>query len=474
MSLHRRGTSIIATVGPAVEGPVLLDRLIAAGASVLRVNLSHGDRASHDAWIDRIRAAETRAGRAIGILADLPGPKLRLTGLEAGPRDLAVGETTTLGDSDGVGDLHVTIPGLLASLSPGHRVLIDDGLVRLLVEEVAAHEAVCRVMTAGTVSQGKGVNLPDSNPPLQVPTDGDLEKAAWAISRGVDFLGQSFVGTADELQRLRTVLPGEETDPLIIAKIERPVAVDHLESIMQEADAVMVARGDLGVEMEIATVPVVQQRILHMARQLGRPCIVATQMLQSMIESASPTRAEAGDVATAIRDGADAVMLSGETSVGAWPDIAVSTMARIAEVTESHMAQETDFPADEGIDPAVAALCEATWSTVVRLEADGLLCRSRFGIWAARLSRARLGVPIIAVTDQPSSARRMALLRDVFPVVFDAMPAAVDAEPCCGLDPLTVRTMLRAEGAYVLVEVGSGSGDPSHPALHLAVRSIEQ
>lgn len=473
MSLHRRGTSIIATVGPAVEDAARLDRLVAAGASVLRVNLSHGDRASHDAWIDRIRDAETRAGRAIGILADLPGPKLRLTGLDAGPCDLQAGESITLGDTEGVGDLHVTIPGLLASLAPGHRVLIDDGLVRLLVDAVAEHHAVCRVMTAGTVSQGKGVNLPDSNPPLQVPTDGDLEKATWAQSRGIDFLGQSFVGTAEELRQLRAVLRGDDTDPLIIAKIERPIAVDNLESIMQEADAVMVARGDLGVEMEIATVPVVQQQILQLARQLGRPCIVATQMLQSMIESASPTRAEAGDVATAIRDGADAVMLSGETSVGNWPDLAVSTMARIAEVTESHMAQEADFPEEKGIDPAVAALCEATWSTVVRLGASGVLCRSRLGIWASRLSRARLGVPIIAVTDRPTAARRMALLRDVFPVVLDAMPATVDAAPCCGLDGATLQKMLRASSPFVLIEVGSGSGDASQPALHLAVRTID-
>ena len=472
MSSHRRGTSIIATVGPAVEDPARLDRLVAAGASVLRVNLSHGDRDSHDAWIDRIRDAEARAGRAIGILADLPGPKLRLTGLSGGSRHLAVGESITLGDTEGVGDLHVTIPGLLASLAPGHRVLIDDGLVRLLVETVSKDHAVCRVMTSGAVSQGKGVNLPDSNPPLQVPTDGDMEKAIWAQSRGIDFLGQSFVGTADELRTLRAVLPGHETDPLIIAKIERPIAVNNLESIMQEADAVMVARGDLGVEMEIATVPVVQQQILQLARHLGRPCIVATQMLQSMIESASPTRAEAGDVATAIRDGADAVMLSGETSIGNWPDLAVSTMARIAEVTESHMDQETDFPEDKGVDPAVAALCEATWSTVVRLGALGVLCRSRRGIWAARLSRARLGVPIIAVTDSPTAARRMALLRDVFPVVLDAMPAAVDAAPCCGLDDATLQAMLRVPSSCVLIEVGSGSGDASHPALHLAVRTI--
>jgi pyruvate kinase len=322
------------------------------------------------------------------------------------------------------------------------------------------------------VSQGKGVNLPDSNPPLQVPTEGDLEKAAWAVARGVDFLGQSFVGTADELRTLRSVLPGADSDPLIVAKIERPVAVDNLESIMLEADAVMVARGDLGVEMEIATVPVVQQRILNMARRLGRPCIVATQMLQSMIESQSPTRAEASDIATAIRDGADAVMLSGETSVGQWPDLAVSTMARIAEVTESNMVQETAFPQEEGIDLAVAALCEATWSTVVRLDADGLLCRSRYGIWAARLSRARLGVPIIAVTDQTTAARRMALLRDVFPIVLDRMPEAIEEEPCCGLSASAVRAMLRVETSGVLVEVGSGSGDALHPALHLAVRTL--
>jgi pyruvate kinase len=195
-------------------------------------------------------------------------------------------------------------------------------------------------------------------------------------------------------------------------------------------------------------------------------------MLQSMIESQSPTRAEASDIATAIRDGADAVMLSGETSVGQWPDLAVSTMARIAEVTESNMVQETAFPQEEGIDLAVAALCEATWSTVVRLDADGLLCRSRYGIWAARLSRARLGVPIIAVTDQTTAARRMALLRDVFPIVLDRMPEAIEEEPCCGLSASAVRAMLRVETSGVLVEVGSGSGDALHPALHLAVRTL--
>ena len=473
MSRQKRGTSIIATIGPAVEDDAVLDRLIGSGASVLRINGSHGNRDSHSAWFDRIREAEARAGRPIGILFDLPGPKLRLKGLQDGPRDLAAGDTVVLGETDAGTDLQVNVEGLLACLSPGHRVLIDDGMVRLLVEAVDGDRATCRVMTAGTVSQGKGVNLPDSNPPLQVPTERDLEMAVWAVSRGADLLAQSFVGEASHLQALRKVLPSGEGQVILIAKVERPVAVDNLESIVQEADAVMVARGDLGVEMEIATVPMVQRRILAETKRLGRPCIVATQMLQSMMESASPTRAEAGDVATAIRDGADAVMLSGETSVGAWPDLTVSTMARIAEVTEASTQYTDDFPRDEGVDTAIAALCEATWSTVRRVEAGGMLCRSRHGVWAARLSRARLGVPIVAVTDDVSAARRMALLRDVIPVVVQMMSDHGHEDEWLGLSTQEVRSAIGLDGTVQVVVVGAGSGDFHRPALHLAIRSLE-
>jgi pyruvate kinase len=473
MSRPQRGTSIIATIGPAVEDEAILDRLISSGVSVLRINGSHGDRDSHNAWFDRIRAAEARAKRPIGILFDLPGPKLRLKGLEDGPRVLEAGDSLILGETSQGTDLQVTVEGLLSCLAPGHRVLIDDGMVRLLVESIEGDRATCRVMTAGTVSQGKGVNLPDSNPPLQVPTERDLDMAVWAVSRGVDFLAQSFVGDASQLKALRKVLPMGEGQVILIAKIERPIAVDNLESIVQEADAVMVARGDLGVEMEIATVPMVQRRILEATQRLGRPCIVATQMLQSMIESASPTRAEAGDVSTAIRDGADAVMLSGETSIGAWPDLTVSTMARIAEVTEASTPCTDAFPKDEGIDEAIAALCEATWSTIRRVQAGAMLCRSRHGVWAARLSRARLGVPIVAVTDDMSAARRMTLLRDVIPVMAKHLPEHGHEEDWLGLTQAQVRRSTGLDGTVQVVVVGAGSGDFHRPALHLAIRTLE-
>ncbi|MCH2138532.1 MAG: pyruvate kinase [Phycisphaerales bacterium] len=471
MAQARRATSIIATVGPAVESDDKLDRLIAAGASVLRINASHGDRAAHDAWITRIRDAEARAGRPVGILMDLPGPKLRLTGLDGAPRTLDVGDTITLGDDTNAVDLQVTIPGLLTCLSPGHRVLIDDGAVRLLVEDVDDGQATCRVMTAGIVSQGKGVNLPDSDPPLQVPTDTDFDMARWAISRGADFLAMSFVGNADQLRALRGVFPAGEGQPVLIAKIERPVALDHLEAIVREADAVMVARGDLGVEMEIATVPVAQRQILATTRRLGRPCIVATQMLQSMIEVPSPTRAEAGDVSTAIRDGADAVMLSGETSIGDWPDLAVSTMARIAAVTEANTPPEDDFPPDEGLDPEEAALCEATWSTLTRVGADALLCRSRHGIWGMRMSRARLGLPILVVTDRAPAARRMTLLRGVLPILVDELPER--PKRFMGLTADALRTALGSTDRATIVAFRATDADTDEPTVHLSVRKLE-
>ena len=464
-------TTIIATVGPAVADTDKLDRLIAAGASVLRINGSHGDRDAHEGWFDRIRAAEQRAGCALGVLYDLPGPKLRLTGLEAGPCDLQAGCELQLGGQPGQGDLQVNVAGLLDSLLPGHRVLIDDGAVRLLVEEVHEGCATCRVMTAGRVSQGKGVNLPDSNPPLQVPTERDLDMARWAIGKGADMIAMSFVGCAEELRRLRSVFPEGEGQPLLIAKIERPVAVDHLDEIVEEADGVMVARGDLGVEMEVATVPVVQRRILAATRRLGRPCIVATQMLQSMIEASSPTRAEAGDVATAIRDGADAVMLSGETSVGAWPDLAVSTMARIAEVTEAASEPEAAFPPDEGVEPGVAALCEATWSTLRRIDADALLCRSRHGIWGVRLSRARLHIPILVVTDRPAAARRMSLLRGVQPVLVEQLPERNTR--LMGLAAPEIRAVLGRDAATTLVAFRASDLDTEEPTVHLSVRRLE-
>ncbi|MDG2201302.1 MAG: pyruvate kinase [Phycisphaerales bacterium] len=433
-------TAIIATLGPASWDEPVLEQLIKAGANIFRLNFSHGDEAGHERTLARIRTVASRLGVPIGVLGDLPGPKIRLTEvpgggflLEPGQRiEFHRGLASALHGEDGTACLGCTLESIIDDVQVGHHVLIDDGLVRLVAIERGDDMLVCEVEVAGRISSHKGVNLPDTDLDIEMPTDRDRRFAAWAIEHDLDWVAMSFVRSAEDVQSLEAHMrsvAGTQNRPIpIIAKMEVPRAIEHAASIVQEVDAMMVARGDLGVEMDLALVPSIQKHLLAVTRDARIPCIVATQMLQSMIESPVPTRAEASDVANAIFDGADAVMLSGETAVGTWPVEAVSTMHRISCISESTMRSlsistggDLEPIADVAPGP-LESLVDATWTAALSANARCIVVPSSSGLHARHLSRNEFQLPVLALADDPRAVRRMLLLRGVTPVQVDALP----------------------------------------------------
>ncbi|HSD79112.1 MAG TPA: pyruvate kinase, partial [Solirubrobacteraceae bacterium] len=321
-----RRAKIVATLGPASAEDAVVAALLRAGADVFRLNLSHGSAADHREAIARVRRVAAGLGKHVPVLLDLMGPRFRL-GTLAAPRALRRGERVTLGTGRGA-DLPVDDPGFLRHLRVGERVLIADGLVELAVTAKSARRVAARVVSGGTVSTRKGINLPDSRIPFAISRK-DRADIAFAVAERADYLGASYIGRARDVEALREVVRAHGDDIPIVAKLERAAAVEHIDEITAAADAVMVARGDLGVEVPLHQVPVLQKRIITAGRRLGKPVIVATQMLESMIAQPRPTRAETSDVANAVFDGADALMLSGETAAGRFPVEAVQTMDRV-------------------------------------------------------------------------------------------------------------------------------------------------
>jgi pyruvate kinase len=440
-------TKVVATLGPASESPQVIRRMIEAGVDLFRLNFSHGSPEEHAERLATIREMSNRLDQAVAVLGDLPGPKLRVQTVPGEGIDVVAGdeiifrtdiEAAILGDPPVFG---CTVPRVIEEVEPGHRVLLADGAVRALAVERTEVEGttslVCRVTVGGRISTRKGINLPDSDISVPSITDRDWEWVQWAFDQGVDYLALSFVRRADEVRRLKErlqdlsasiVRPGESREPHIpiIAKIEKPQAVANIEAILDEADGIMVARGDLGVEMDLSQVPIVQKKLIMSARMRERPCIVATQMLESMIDQASPTRAEVSDVANAIFDATDAVMLSGETAVGKYPALAVETMCRIALTTEAHQRESV-----EGTSPptrllatqhVLAALGHGAWQLAHGVEARLVVCWSQSGGVARYLSRMGFRVPIIAFSSDPNAVRRMALLYGVTPVLERTPP----------------------------------------------------
>jgi pyruvate kinase len=436
---------IVATLGPASDSPEMLDKLIEQGVSVFRLNFSHGSLEDQDVRFKNVRAAADRAGRPIAILGDLQGPKMRV--LKVPDIDPEGGIMLNTGDHvlfkkgqgtaaivDGRATFDATFTQLYDDVLPGQRVLINDGAIRMLaIEQEKGAWLKCAVTVGGRITSSKGINLPESDLDLPAITERDWECAKWAVERGVDYLALSFVRTASEVQTLidkldqwcTEDLPWAETEvgmriPVVV-KVEKPQAVANLDEIIETADAIMVARGDLGVEMDVAKVPVVQKHILAKCNQQGKPCIVATQMLESMIDSPSPTRAEASDVANAVFDGCDAVMLSGETAVGKHPDLVVETMRRIIQVSESRMdelAHDQGAPADLKEYPfRSAALARGVWHMAEGLNAKAVAVWSERGGMARYLSQNNFRVPIFAYTSSPIGSRRMALYGGVTPVL---------------------------------------------------------
>ena len=426
MALDRR-TKIVATLGPSTDSPERLRALVAAGVDAVRFNLSHGshDEHSHRAWLVREIAAEV--GRPVALIADLQGPKLRIGDLPE-PIVLTKGEHVTVCAEEAATDGELPVaPAVIGDvLEQGHDILIDDGLVRLRVDEVTRGRARCAVLVGGRVSSHKGVNLPGVPIPIPSLTRKDTVDLEWALETGVDFVALSFVRSPADVRDLRALIEQAGSHAHVIAKIEKSEAVDVLEDVLSETDAVMVARGDLGVEIGPALVPLVQKRIIQKALERGKPVITATQMLESMVHSAEPTRAEASDVANAILDGTSAVMLSGETAVGEYPVEAVAYMDRIARAVEPSLDYRHELP-EASEEPGVGqAMSNASCDLAEALHAKAILVPTFTGRTANAVARLRPRRPIVALTHVDWAMRQLALEWGVTPVMISETGSVED------------------------------------------------
>ena len=410
--LRTRKVKILATVGPASRAPEMLARLFKAGADAFRVNMSHGDHATHAATIAAIRALGKEISRPITVLCDLQGPKLRVGAFEGGKAIIRHSAHFTLDRNPALGNgerVHLPHPELFGILHKGQRLLIDDGKLRLRVIRAEPEAILCSAEVGGAISDRKGLNVPDAVVPVPALTDKDRLDLAFALEHGADWIALSFVQRPEDVAEARRLIGGRAA---LIAKIEKPAAVARLEGIIELADAVMVARGDLGVELNPEEVPPLQKRIVEAARARGKPVVVATQMLESMIESPAPTRAEVSDVANAVYDGADAVMLSAETAAGQWPVEAVTIMDRIAAQVEADPGYQarvhfTETPPDATTADALAQACAAIAQTV---PVSGIIVFTNSGSTARRVARERPVVPMLVLTPSRTTARRIGLL----------------------------------------------------------------
>jgi pyruvate kinase len=425
--VEQRRTKIVATLGPASATADRLSELIAAGVDAVRLNLSHGTHEEHAerAWL--VREIAAKVGRPVALIADLQGPKLRVGEL-AEPIVLVRGERIVIVPEESAtnGELPVAPAVIGDVLQPGHDVLIDDGLVRLRVDEVSGGRALCAVVVGGAVSSHKGVNLPGVPLPIPSITRKDALDLDFALSTGVDFVALSFVRSAADVRDLRAIVEQSGSHAHVIAKIEKAEAVDVLDDILMETDAVMVARGDLGVEIGAALVPLLQKRIIAKALERGKPVITATQMLESMVHSAEPTRAEASDVANAILDGTSAVMLSGETAIGEYPVEAVAYMDRIARAVEPSMDYRHELP-EAAENPTIGgAMSNAACDLAEALRAAAILVPTFTGRTANAVARLRPRRPIVALTHMDWAMRQLALEWGVTPLLISERPDVED------------------------------------------------
>jgi pyruvate kinase len=407
-----RKVRVLATLGPASNTPEMIATLFQAGADAFRINMSHGDQASKVPVIQAIRALEKEFMRPTTILADLQGPKLRVGKFEGGRTVLEHNSTFVLDRDPTPGDAtRVELPHkeIFAAIEPGARLLLDDGKLVLRVMDHGPERIECHVEVGGALSNNKGLNVPDVVLPMAALTEKDRSDLAFAVEQGVDWIALSFVQRPEDLAEARKLIGGKAA---LLAKIEKPAAIDRLEEIVEMCDGVMVARGDLGVELPPQTVPPLQKRIVETSRRLGRPVVVATQMLESMIQSPSPTRAEVSDVATAIYDGADAIMLSAESAAGAWPVESVAMMNSIGISVEGDPmhGDRVHFTVMRP-DPTTAdALSEAAKQIAKTTSATAIICFTTSGSTARRIARERPSVPILVLTPSKETARRLGLL----------------------------------------------------------------
>jgi len=421
MSSEKTKTKIVCTIGPATSSTRTIKRLIEAGMAVARLNFSHGSTVEHAARIRSIRKASRDMETPIGILVDLPGPKIRVGRVFPEPVLLREGSLLTLTGRHLIGNQNVVSishSSILTWLKPGDPVYLEDGTVRLKVVEPRNDEIVCRVVMGGPLYSGKGVNLPERKLTLRAFTPKDIALTLFAVEQGVDFVGVSFATTKEDIIRAKRLIRSRGAPAWVIAKIEKKQAVNNIDEIVAESDGIMVARGDLGVEMDVEEIPELQKKIIEKSNAAGKPVITATQMLESMVNNPTPTRAEVTDIANAIIDGTDAVMLSEETAVGRYPTEAVKVMKRVAAATErslpyrSILSSRQPLPKRELVQDSISfSACAVAYE----LDAGCIVAHTRTGLTAHRVSKFRSPVPIIALTYNTAVMNRLSLLWGVYP-----------------------------------------------------------
>ena len=424
MPLAKHKTKIVATIGPACESPQMLERLVRAGMNIARLNFSHGDFAGHAERIARIRAAEKTTGLRVVIMADLPGPKMRIGSIEPEPIQLLPGDNFTLTSEDIVGNrqrVSMSFDRLPRVVKPGNRLFLNDGLVQLVVERVAGNDVQCTVAVGGELRSKKGLNLSGIDLGISAFTDHDRACLEFALEHGVDAVSQSFVETAADIEAVRAAANAIGKQPFIIAKIERADALKHFDEILKATDGIMVARGDLGVEMPVEQIAVIQKQLISQANHVGKPVITATQMLESMTANRLPTRAESTDVANAILDGTDCIMLSGESAMGKYPEEAVAMLAKIATYTEAHrpptrlnhLKAMSDQQQPTTKAEAIASVVEHALATV---PFAAVFVPTRTGTTARMISRCNPTVWIVALSRDAAVCQGLAFSYGVHPM----------------------------------------------------------
>ncbi|MEY4444558.1 MAG: hypothetical protein RL301_637 [Actinomycetota bacterium] len=455
-----RRAKIVCTMGPAVEAEDKLREIIQAGMNVARLNLSHGDYSEHKTRYDRVRKISGELKKPIAVLVDLQGPKIRLGRFANGPHDLARGDifTITTDEIEGTKErVGTTFKNLPKDCKPGDRILIDDGRVSVEVVEVKGNDVVTKVIQPGAVSNNKGINLPGVAVSTPALSEKDVEDLKWGLKIGADFIALSFVRNAADIKDVHKIMDEVGIRVPVIAKIEKPQAVANLEEIVDAFDGIMVARGDLGVEMPMEDVPIVQKRCIALARDKAKPVIVATQMLDSMMSNSRPTRAEATDCSTAVLDGADALMLSGETSVGDFPVEAVKAMASIIERTEELMldqiAQLKNAPTTKS-----GAITKAAAEIGKIMDAKFLVAFTSSGESARRMSEMRSAIPIVALTPEIGTYNRLSLTWGVDPII--APTVSTTDEMVKQVDSVLIKDGRVKKGEFIMIVAGSPPGMP--------------
>jgi pyruvate kinase len=477
-------TKIVATLGPASSDVETLNRLLEEGLDVCRLNFSHGELAEHAKTLANVRSVAARRGQHIAVLGDLCGPKIRLGKIAdqggTGGMPINVGDTLVIQRRPIVGEngrVSSTYPQLVDDVKAGDRVLIEDGLLRFVITEKHSDEVRCNCTAGGVLKSSKGINLPSTAVSLPSVTDRDWECANWAIENGLDYLALSFVRRAEDIELLRRHLAGRNSSIKLIAKIEKPEAIAGIDGIIEVCDGLMIARGDLGVEMDVAQVPIIQKDLIRRCQAAGKPVIVATQMLQSMVENSSPTRAEVSDVANAIFDGADAVMLSGETSVGRFPVAAVHTMDHIADITETYLHSQfapNQPPVNANSLRLSAAVARGVWQIVHDLSIKLIVVWSETGTTARIFSKCRFNAPILALSSNLLVLRQMALHYGVLP---QEMAAPADSATLIeAVEKIAMERQLAGASDRIVIVAGSALGSPGligGIVIHTLGRSTE-